>query len=100
MRQFRGVGQSSIDVVDAKGGIARQDLILCGALGKTVEDHRDGNSRPRCTDITAADLRATAKELLPRRHISSLRRSRPGVHSMTRIRLRTAWADHPAYPSN
>ena len=73
MRQFRGVGQSGIDMVDAKGEIARQDLILGGTLGKTVEYHRDGNSRTRCTDLTAADLWAAAKELLPCRHMSSLR---------------------------
>jgi hypothetical protein len=83
VRHFCGVGQSGIDVVDAKGRIARQDLISGGALGKAVEDHRDGNSGPRCTDLTAADLWTTAKELLPSRHTSSLRGSRPGVHSMT-----------------
>jgi hypothetical protein len=82
VRQFRGVGQSGIDVVYAKPGIARQDLILGGTLGKTVEYHRDGNSRPRCTDPTAADLWATAKERVPRRHISSLRGCGPDVHSM------------------
>ena len=56
MRQFRGVGQSGSDVVDAKSRIARQDFILGGALGKTVEDHRDRNSGPGCTDLTATDL--------------------------------------------
>lgn len=83
MRQFCGVGQSGIDVVDAKGRIARQDLILVGTFGKTVEDHGDGNSGPRCTDLTAADLWATAEELLPRRHIFSLLGRRPYVHFMT-----------------
>ena len=47
MRQFCGVGQGGIDVVDAKGWIARQDLVLGGALGQTVEDHCDGNPGPR-----------------------------------------------------
>ena len=82
VRQFCGVGQSGINVVDAQGGIARQNLILGGTLGKTVENHRDGNSGPCCTDLTAADLWATAKELLPRRHTSSLRGRRPNVHSI------------------
>jgi hypothetical protein len=81
VRQFCGVGQSGIDVVEAKGGIARQDIILGGALGQTVEDHRNGNSGSRCTDLTAADLWATAQELLPSRQMSTLRGCRPGVHS-------------------
>ena len=38
VRQFRGVGQSGINVFDAKGRIARQDLILGGTLGKAVVD--------------------------------------------------------------
>lgn len=82
MRQFRSVGQGSIDMVYAKGGIAGQDLILGGTFGKNVEYHRHGNSGSRCTDLTAADLWAAAKELLPRRHVSSLRRCRPDVQSM------------------
>ena len=83
MRQFCRVGQGGIDVVNAQPGIAGQNLVLGGALGKTVKDHRDWNSGPRCTDLTAADLWATAQELLPHRHMSSLRSLRPGVHSMT-----------------
>ena len=82
MRQFCRVGQGSIDVVDAQGGVAGQNLVLGGTLGKTVKDRRDWNSGPRCTDLAAADLSATAQELLPRRHVSSLRGRRLGVHSI------------------
>jgi RNA polymerase sigma-70 factor (ECF subfamily) len=82
MRQFRGVGQSGIDVVDPKGGIARQGFIPGGAFGKTIEDHGNRNSGPRRTDFSATDLWAAAKELLPRRHIFSLRGCRPDVHSI------------------
>ena len=53
MRQFRGVGQSGIDVVDPKGGIARQDFIPGGTFGKTIEDHGNRNSGPRRTDFSA-----------------------------------------------
>jgi len=90
VRQFRGVRQSGIDVVGAQRGVTRQNLILGGTLGKTVEDHRDGNSGPRCTDLTAADLWATAQELLPRRHMPSLLGRRPNVRSLT------GWASAPA----
>jgi hypothetical protein len=83
VRQFRGEGQSGIDVFHAKGRVARQYLIPGGTLGKTVENHPDGNSGSRCTDLTAADLWATAKELSPRRHKPSLRGRSPDVHSMT-----------------
>jgi hypothetical protein len=82
VRQFRGIGQSCINVVEAKGGIARQDLILGGTLGKTVQYHGDGYSGPCCTDLTAANLWVTAQELLPRRHMPSLRGCRPDVQSM------------------
>ena len=73
MRQFCRVGQRGIDVVEAKRRIACQNLILRGALGKTVEDHRDGNSGPRCADLAAAHLWFAANELLPHCHSSSLR---------------------------
>ena len=45
-----------MNVVDAQGEIAGKDLFPGGALGKTVEDHRDGNSGPRCADFAATDL--------------------------------------------
>ncbi len=73
-----------MDVVDTKGGITRQNLILAGALGKAVEDHRDRNSGACCTDLTAADLWVTAEKILPCRHISSLRGRHADVHSPLR----------------
>jgi len=72
MRQFCRIGQRRIDVVNAERGIAGQDLILGGALGKTVKYHCDRNPHARCTELTAADMWATVEELLPRRHMFSL----------------------------
>ena len=77
MRQFCCVGQRCIDVVNGQGGIAGQDLVLGGALGKTVQYYCDWNPGPRCTEFTAADLWATVEELLPRRDMSTLRGTAP-----------------------
>ena len=82
VRQFSRVGQSGVDVVGPKGWIARQDLVPGSALGKTVEDHRDGDSGSGCANLAGADLWTTAEELMPSSHVSSLRGRRPCVHSM------------------
>src|SRR5580692_1227011 len=71
-RQFRRIGERRIDVVNAERGIADQDLVLGGALGKIVKYRCDWNPGIRCTDLATADTWATAKEPLPRHHTSSL----------------------------
>jgi hypothetical protein len=63
-------------------GIAGQDFVLCGALGETIKNHRDRNSGSRRTDLTTADMWATAEKLLPRHHAFSLRAQRTDVEPM------------------
>src|SRR5437868_2844956 len=69
-------------MVHAKRRVTRQEFLFGGALGKTVEYHRNGNASPRCANLTAADLWATTKKLVPRHHTSSLRGRCPGVQQM------------------
>jgi hypothetical protein len=87
MHQLCRVGERCINVVHSQGGIAGQDLVLGSPLGKTIKYHCDWNPSPRRTEVATADLWATAKERLPRRHGPVYVGRRPCADSVRAVSL-------------
>ena len=73
MRELCRVSECRIQMLSPERGIAAQDLFSGRTLGEIIENDGYRNPSSRGADLTAADTRFAAEEILPSDHASILR---------------------------